>query len=433
MNTNQEWIPKSTLRNIKNYLRSGRYEVKDDDNNHNQASLHDLHEVSRPNHYFLAEESRKNGEEMRNDKLGDYCPTYNCTQHGAQPGRNWAMLFGRVNMAHPTWANSAVCSVVVLQYGLGYYSQQAFTIDGFRNWKKVDGKKCVMHMGTECTSFHNNAQKGWDDLLNEVQYIRNVFEKFTIEEREKNRLRLLGNFLEMLKPLGEFSIELKELFCRAPKYASYTSPMIQKEILNIISNKVSRMICEEIGGGRFCLLVDEALDQSHKEQMSVVLRFLNTNDLVIERFLDLFMYVTLRHKLSRMEYILYCHITTLMSSLFVGKVMAASQGVIALRKFFTQLSFVVNVVSASSKSTDQLRDVQVEQIAYLISIDELETGSGLNQIGTLQRAGDTRWSSHLRSVSSLIKMFSPTCEVLLKIIEEGTGSIRGDANSAMRL
>ncbi|KAL6504652.1 hypothetical protein OROHE_023410 [Orobanche hederae] len=295
---------------------------------------------------------------------------------------------------------------------LGYYGQQAFTIDGFRNWKKVGGKKCalLMHMGDECTSFHNVAQKGWDDLLNEVQDIRNVFEKFKTEERDKNRLRLIasiycvrwcafqgvayrghnekpdsinrGNFLEMLEALGEFSTELKELFCRAPKYASYTSPDIQKEILNLISNKVRRMICEEIGGGKFCLLVDEARDESHKEQMLQL------------------------------------------------ALMVASEGVVPLRKFFTRLSSVVNVVSASSKRTDQLRDAQVEQIAYLISIDELETGRGLNQIGTLQRAGDTRWSSHLRSVSSLIKMFSPTCEVLLKIIEEGTGSIKGDADSA---
>ncbi|KAL6498018.1 hypothetical protein OROGR_028415 [Orobanche gracilis] len=118
--------------------------------------------------------------------------------------------------------------------GLGYYGQQAFTIDGFRNWKKVGGKRCVllMHMGTECTSFHNITQKGWDNLLNEVQDIRNVFEKFTTEKREKNRLRLSasifsvrwcafqavafrghnenpnsinkGNFLEMLEALGEF-------------------------------------------------------------------------------------------------------------------------------------------------------------------------------------------------------------------------------------
>ncbi|KAL6491731.1 hypothetical protein OROGR_034096 [Orobanche gracilis] len=313
--------------------------------------------------------------------------------------------------------------------GLGYYGQQAFTIDGFRNWKKL-------------------AFRGHNENPNSINK---------------------GNFLEMLEALGEFSTELKELFCRAPKYASYTSPMIQKEILNIISNKVRRMICEEIGGGRFCLLVDEALDQSHKEQMSVVLRFVNKEGLIIERFFGLVhvrdtmaqtlkdgIYSLLSHYnldvksirgqgydgagnmrcqfkglqaliLRDCKYAYYVHCLAHRLKLAL---MAASQGVIALRKFFTHLSFVVNVVSASSKRIDQLRDAQVEHIAYLISIDELETGSGLNQIGTLQRAGDTRWSSHLRSVSSLIKMFSPTCEFLLKIVEEGTGPIREDADSA---
>ncbi|XP_024995341.1 zinc finger MYM-type protein 1-like [Cynara cardunculus var. scolymus] len=201
--------------------------------------------------------------------------------------------------------------------GLGYYGQRAFTIDGFRNWKKVGGKKCgfLMHMGTDCASFHNVAQKGWDHLSNEAQDIRNVYEKFTTEEREKNRLRLTasiycvrwcafqavafrghneksdsinrGNFLEMLEALSEFSTELKELFCHAPRYASYTSPSIQKEILNLISNKVRQMICEEIGGRPFCLLVDEARDESHKEQMSLVLIFVNKEGFIIERFFGL--------------------------------------------------------------------------------------------------------------------------------------------------
>ena len=35
--------------------------------------------------------------------------------------------------------------------------------------------------------------------------------------------------------------------------------------------------------------------------------------------------------------------------------MAASQGVVAVQTFFTKLSYVINVVGASSKCTDQLR------------------------------------------------------------------------------
>ncbi|GAV70154.1 Dimer_Tnp_hAT domain-containing protein, partial [Cephalotus follicularis] len=51
------------------------------------------------------------------------------------------------------------------------------------------------------------------------------------------------------------------------------------------------------------------------------------------------------------------------------------------------------------------------EIERLISIDELDTGSEVNQIGTLQRVGDTRWSSHFSSVSSLLRLYNPTCTV----------------------
>ncbi|GAV67605.1 Dimer_Tnp_hAT domain-containing protein, partial [Cephalotus follicularis] len=48
------------------------------------------------------------------------------------------------------------------------------------------------------------------------------------------------------------------------------------------------------------------------------------------------------------------------------------------------------------------------EVARMIDTCELETGLGANQIGTLQRAGDTRWSSHLNSITSLMRMFHAT-------------------------
>ena len=81
-----------------------------------------------------------------------------------------------------------------------------------------------------------------------------------------------------------------------------------------------------------------------------------------------------------------------------------------------------NIVSASCKRNDELKVVEAADIAHMISLDELKSGRGHNQIGTLQRAGDTRWSSHLKLVYSLIKMFSATCVVLLNIVDEGTTS-----------
>ena len=99
--------------------------------------------------------------------------------------------------------------------------------------------------------------------------------------------------------------------------------------------------------------------------------------------------------------------------------------------FLNKLAVVVNIVGASCKRNDEFRKAQADDIAYLISIDELETGRGLNQVGTLPRARDTRWGSHLRSIASLIDKFSATCQVLLNIIDDGSTYLQvGDADAA---
>ncbi|KDO36628.1 hypothetical protein CISIN_1g039933mg, partial [Citrus sinensis] len=195
-----------------------------------------------------------------------------------------------------------------------------------------------------------------------------------ISKRSLNR----GNFLQLLKAFASNNEKIAEVILdKAPKYASYTSPDIEKEILHIFSMKVKKAIREEIRDAKFCLIVDESRDESKKKQMAVVLRF--------SRYL--------------------------------------------MRLFLFIIS--VNIVGDSCKCNDELKRAQAIDIEYMISIDELESGKGLNQIGTLQRHGDTRWSSYFRSVSNLIKMFSATCFVLLNIIEDDTNAFqRGDANAA---
>jgi hypothetical protein len=70
---------------------------------------------------------------------------------------------------------------------------------------------------------------------------------------------------------------------------------------------------------------------------------------------------------------------------------------------------------SSSKRNDDLNDNQVVEMEHLIELDELETGSGANQIGTLHRPDDTRWSAHYDSVCSLLKLYKPTYLVLKDI------------------
>ena len=48
--------------------------------------------------------------------------------------------------------------------------------------------------------------------------------------------------------------------------------------------KVMNAIGEEIGDAKFCIIVDEARDESVREQMAIVLRFVNKDGFVRERF-----------------------------------------------------------------------------------------------------------------------------------------------------
>ncbi|KAL5743886.1 hypothetical protein ACOSP7_026749 [Xanthoceras sorbifolium] len=76
-------------------------------------------------------------------------------------------------------------------------------------------------------------------------------------------------------------------------------------------------------------------------------------------------------------------------------------------------------------------DKQQDAIAHMITINELETGKWANQLGNLQRAGDTRWGSHFHSTYSLLRIFGPTCVVLQNIINDGSNyTQRGDADAA---
>jgi hypothetical protein len=58
---------------------------------------------------------------------------------------------------------------------------------------------------------------------------------------------------------------------------------------------VKEAIRKEIGNAKFCIMVDEARDESMKEKMAIVLRFVDKDGFVRELFLGLFMSLILRH------------------------------------------------------------------------------------------------------------------------------------------
>ena len=54
--------------------------------------------------------------------------------------------------------------------------------------------------------------------------------------------------------------------------------------MNILANRVRTNIREEVGDAKFCILVDEAVDESNKEQMAIILRYVDSKRFVRERF-----------------------------------------------------------------------------------------------------------------------------------------------------
>ena len=91
----------------------------------------------------------------------------------------------------------------------------------------------------------------------------------------------------------------------APRNNKLTSHDIQKQVVNCCAVETTNRIIEEIGISFFALLVDESRDVSVKEQMSVVLRFVNKKGQVIERFLGILhvndtCVITLKEKIDKL-------------------------------------------------------------------------------------------------------------------------------------
>ncbi|QHO24342.1 zinc finger MYM-type protein 1-like [Arachis ipaensis] len=191
--------------------------------------------------------------------------------------------------------------------------------DGFRNWKKVNnGKDCPLlnHIGKGPNSFHHRATKSCDDLMKQSQHVDTLMKRQTSEKIENNRRRLgasidcirwltfqgcayrdhdessssgnRGNFIELLKFLDSYNSSVQKLILEnAPRFAKYTSSDVQKEIIHVLVTMVRNSIRKDIGDAKFCIIIDEACDESKKEQMAIVLRFFNVDGFVRERFFDL--------------------------------------------------------------------------------------------------------------------------------------------------
>lgn len=58
---------------------------------------------------------------------------------------------------------------------------------------------------------------------------------------------------------------------------------MQKEIVHTFAINIRGVIHDEIGDANFCIIVDEARDESKREKIKIVLRFVEKDGFIRER------------------------------------------------------------------------------------------------------------------------------------------------------
>ncbi|XP_034203535.1 zinc finger MYM-type protein 1-like [Prunus dulcis] len=317
---------------------------------------------------------------------------------------------------------------------------EAFTGVGFKNWKK-GRERMKVHVGP-VGSVHNKAREAATNLMNQNTHIETAVSKHSEQARMAYRRCLIasikctkfllrqglsfrrndesatssnkGNYLELLQFLADNDEKVKEVVLEnAPGNLKLVAPKIQKDIVNACAGETLDVIMSGLKDRFFSILVDEARDISVKEQMAMVLRYVDDKGHVIERFvgvqhvtdttssslkdaIDLFFSSNglsfsklrgqgydgasnmrgelkgLKTKILREQpcaYYVHCFAHQLQLAL-----VAVAKKNIDIASFFTTTNSVVNHVGASCKRRDALRAQLQEELVIAFENDCLITG-----------------------------------------------------------
>jgi hypothetical protein len=270
-----------------------------------------------------------------------------------------------------------------------------------------------------------------------------------------------GNFLEVQQFHADNNEEFGEVLKSCRKNLKLVAPSIQKDIVKVAAFETTKAIIDDLKDDLFSILIDESRDVSVKEQMSVVLCYVDKKGHVLERFLGIVhvdntcsislklaleaLFAKYNLSLSRVRgqgydgasnmrgeinglkslilkenkcaFYVHCFAHQLQLAL-----VAVANKLDDIAWFFIVLNNLTSAVGASCKRKDMLRESQNSLVTEAVESGEISTGRGLNQETTLTRAGDTRWGSHYGTLLRLTSLFPFVCDVLNMIVEDSTDS-----------
>ncbi|XP_024630704.1 zinc finger MYM-type protein 1-like [Medicago truncatula] len=362
----------------------------------------------------------------------------------------------------------------------------AFFTERFSNWKKKD--RLNVHVGGP-NSAHNQAWRKCNALMNQKQHIEVVVNKQSDLVKREYRIHLTGtiecirlllklglafrgddesedsknkgNFLYILQFLAKNDKEFGEVLKRCRGNLKLVAPSIQKDIVKAASFGTTKAIIVDLKDYLFSILIDESRDISNKEQMAVVLRYVDKKGHVIKRFLGVVHVenttsISLKVELESMfanynlswsrvrgqgydgasnmrgefnglkslilkenKFAFYVHCFAHQLQLAL---VAVARKLDDIAWFFMAVNNVSNMVGGSCKRRDMLRKSQIRKVADELGCGEISSGRGLNQESTVTRVGDTRWGSHYGTLLRLASLFPSMCDVLNMILEDSSNS-----------
>ncbi|CAL8994453.1 unnamed protein product [Prunus brigantina] len=281
----------------------------------------------------------------------------------------------------------------------GKARSDVFTEKGFKNWRK-GLENFRDHVG-QVGSLHNKATQHCTDL--KKQHIETIVIKQTDQARINYHILLTtavdctryllrqglpfcghdesetssnkGNYVELLQFLADHDEKVHAVvFENAPGNLKYIAPKIQKDLVNSCAVETIDAIISDMDDAFFSILVDESRQgYAGTSNMRGELNGLKTQ--ILREYPQ--------------AYYVHCFAHQLQLAL-----VAVAKGNENISTFFTTASSVVNIIGASCKRRDALREQQQKDIMKALEIDDLETRRGLNQETTLKRPCDTHWNSH---------------------------------------
>ena len=145
-------------------------------------------------------------------------------------------------------------------------------------------RSSTMQRIRSCASFIKvgvaNAQMGVALKFSRAFFNRTLLWLILDPPLESSATTSHGNFWALL----EFRVAagdsvLRDHLAKAPRNAMYTSPDIQNQITDILGDHVRQKILHKVRQAQlFTVIADEVTDCSNKEQLSVVLRYVDPND-----------------------------------------------------------------------------------------------------------------------------------------------------------